>query len=87
MKGKILHFANSKVLDLSNDEAQYFLDVTETRAISGYGTSSSTLTSSVLDTLFFSLFEEQDDPVAIVNELFEKQYAANCLILDYIIHN
>jgi hypothetical protein len=29
MKGKILHFANSKVLDLSNDEAQYFLDVTE----------------------------------------------------------
>jgi hypothetical protein len=27
MKGKILHFANSKVLDLSNDEAQYFLDV------------------------------------------------------------
>jgi hypothetical protein len=51
MKGKILHFANSKVLDLSNDEAQYFLDVTE-RAISGYGTSSSTLTSSVLDTIF-----------------------------------
>jgi hypothetical protein len=38
-EGKILHFANSKVLDLSNDEAQYFLDVTETRAISGYGTS------------------------------------------------
>jgi hypothetical protein len=52
MKGKILHFANSKVLDLSNDEAQYFLDVTGARAISGYGTSSSTLTSSVLDTFF-----------------------------------
>jgi hypothetical protein len=52
MKGKILHFANSKVLDLSNDEAQYFLDVTGARAISGYGTSSSTLTSSVLDTIF-----------------------------------
>jgi hypothetical protein len=81
MKGKILHFANSKVLDLSNDEAQYFLDVTGARAISGYGTSSSTLTSSVLDTLF-SLFEEQDDPVAIVNELFEKQYA-RCKLLDF----
>jgi hypothetical protein len=51
------------------------------RAISGYGTSSSTLTSSVLDTLF-SLFEEQDDPVAIVNELFEKQYA-RCKLLDF----
>jgi hypothetical protein len=48
----------------------------------GYGTSSSTLTSSVLDTLFFSLFEEQDDPVAIVNELFEKQYA-RCKLLDF----
>ena len=82
MKGKILHFANSKVLDLSNDEAQYFLDVTGARAISGYGTSSSTLTSSILDTLFFSLFEEQDDPVAIVNELFEKQYA-RCKLLDF----
>jgi hypothetical protein len=34
---------------------------------------------------FFSLFEEQDDPVAIVNELFENNmHAANCLILDYI---
>jgi hypothetical protein len=32
-------FCKFKVLDLSNDEAQYFLDVTETRAISGYGTS------------------------------------------------
>ena len=82
MKGKIIHFANSKVLDLSNDEAQYFLDVTGARAISGYGTSSSTLTSSILDTLFFSLFEEQDDPVAIVNELFEKQYA-RCKLLDF----
>jgi hypothetical protein len=31
---------------------------------------------------FFSLFEEQDDPVAIVNELFEKQYA-RCKLLDF----
>jgi hypothetical protein len=82
MKGKIFTFCKFKVLDLSNDEAQYFLDVTGARAISGYGTSSSTLTSSVLDTLFFSLFEEQDDPVAIVNELFEKQYA-RCKLLDF----
>jgi hypothetical protein len=52
MKGKIFTFCKFKVLDLSNDEAQYFLDVTGARAISGYGTSSSTLTSSVLDTLF-----------------------------------
>src|SRR6478752_7099550 len=37
MTGKILHFANTKVLDLSKEEAQYFLDVTGATAISGYG--------------------------------------------------
>ena len=37
LKGKILHFANAKVLDLSDEEAQYFLDITGAKAISGYG--------------------------------------------------
>lgn len=37
MKGKILHFANAKALDLSPEEAQYFLDITGARAVSGYG--------------------------------------------------
>ncbi len=82
MKGKILHFANAKVLDLSNDEAQYILDITGARAISGYGTTFNTFTSSALDTLFFSLFEELDDVVEIVEELFEKQYAL-CKLLDF----
>src|SRR6476660_8291703 len=40
MKGKILHFANTKVLDLSEEEAQYFLDITGAYAVSGYGVSS-----------------------------------------------
>lgn len=85
MKGKILHFANAKVLDLSNDEAQYILDITGARAISGYGTTFNSLTSSALDTLFFSLFEELDDVVEIVEELFEKQYAL-CKLLDFRLH-
>ena len=37
MKGKIIHFANTKTLELTNDEAQFFLDVTGAKAISGYG--------------------------------------------------
>jgi hypothetical protein len=82
MKGKILHFANAKVLDLSEEEAQYFLDITGARAISGYGTAFNKLTSSNLDKAFFSLFEEQDNVVEIVEELHQKYYAL-CKLLDF----
>ena len=83
MKGKILHFANAKILDLSNDEAQYFLDVTGARAISGYGTAfNSVPSSSPLDKAFFSLCQEENDLVAIVEELHEKHYAF-CKLLDF----
>lgn len=82
MKGKILHFANAKVLDLSPDEAQYFLDVTGARAVSGYGSSHQNITSSSLDKLFFSLFKEQDDIIEIVEELHQKNYAL-CKLLDF----
>ncbi|RKS92533.1 hypothetical protein BC952_2435 [Flavobacterium limicola] len=82
MKGKILHFANAKVLDLSEEEAQYFLDITGARAISGYGAAFNKLTSSNLDKAFFSLFEEQDNVVEIVEELHQKYYAL-CKLLDF----
>lgn len=82
MKGKILHFANTKVLDLNPDEAQYFLDITGARAVSGYGISFLNITSSSLDKLFFSLFEEQDDIITIVEELHQKNYAL-CKLLDF----
>ena len=82
MKGKILHFANAKILDLSPDEAQYFLDITGARAVSGYGASLHNITSSSLDKLFFSLFEDQDNVIEIVEELHQKQYAL-CKLLDF----
>lgn len=82
MKGKILHFANAKVLDLSEEEAQYFLDVTGARAISGYGVASGHVSSSVLDKLFFTLCQEEDNVIEIVEELHQKQYAL-CKLLDF----
>lgn len=82
LKGKILHFANAKVLDLSDEEAQYFLDITGAKAISGYGGEFGGLTSSSLDRAFFSLFEEDDDVVSIVEELHRKHYAL-CKLLDF----
>lgn len=82
MKGKVIHFANSKVLDLDEEEAQYFLDITGAKAISGYGLSYSGISSVNLDKLFFSLFEYSDDVVDIVEELHEKRYAL-CKRLDF----
>lgn len=82
MTGKILHFANEKILDLSSEEAQYFLDVTGARAISGYGTTFRDITSSNLDKAFFSLFEDEDDVLEIVEELHQKHYAL-CKLLDF----
>lgn len=82
LKGKILHFANAKVLDLTQEEAQYFLDITGARAVSGYGITSQKFTSTNLDKAFFSLFEDSDDVVDIVETLHQKYYAI-CKALDF----
>ena len=82
MRGKILHFANAKILDLSDEEAQYFLDVTGAKAVSGYGVTSGNVTSNGLDKLFFSLCQEEDNVIEIVEELHQKQYAL-CKLLDF----
>lgn len=82
LKGKILHFANEKALDLSSEEAQYFLDITRAKAISGYGEAYGKLSSSNLDRVFFSLFEDSDDVIEIVEILHEKHYAL-CKLLDF----
>jgi len=82
LKGKILHFANAKPLDLNAEEAQYFLDITGARAVSGYGEASFKITSSGLDKAFFGLFEDTDDVIEIVEELHEKYYAI-CKMLDF----
>ncbi|SDG64806.1 DUF6642 family protein [Psychroflexus sediminis] len=83
MKGKVVHFANRKILDLTDDECQYFLDVTGARAISGYGFHSESLSSAyTLDRLFFSLFYENDDLREVVEQMFQKQYKL-CKLLDF----
>lgn len=82
MKGKIVHFANEKILNLSSEEAQYFLDVTGARAISGYGATFNNISSIHLDKVFFSLCQEEFDLVTIVEELHQKFYEA-CKALDF----
>jgi hypothetical protein len=82
LKGKIIHFANKKVLDLTAEEAQYFLDITGARAISGYGIKEHKISSIHLDKFFFGLCEELNDLVEIVEELHQKNYAL-CKVLDF----
>jgi hypothetical protein len=82
LKGKILHFANAKIVDLNEDEAQYFLDITGAAAVSGYGVAFNNVSSNPLDKAFFSLCQEYDDVTEIVEELHQKHYAL-CKLLDF----
>lgn len=83
MKGKVIHFSNDKVLDLSEEESQYFLDVTGARAISGYGRAISEIPSyRTLDRAYFSLYQENHDLKEVVEELFQKYYDL-CQFLDF----
>lgn len=82
MKGKVLHFANTKTLDMTNEEARYLLDVTGARAISGYGVGLGGIRSTNLDLDFFSLFYELDDIVAVYDELHDN-CGTLCELLDF----
>lgn len=83
MKGKIIHFANLKVLDLNEEEAQYFLDITGARAISGYGSTYNKIAScSTIDKAFFSLYQENDNLIEVVEDLYTKHYNL-CKLLDF----
>tara|TARA_B110000091_G_scaffold199136_1_gene228678 strand:- start:103 stop:702 length:600 start_codon:yes stop_codon:yes gene_type:complete len=82
LKGKILHFSNAKVLNLDEEEAQYFLDITGAKGISGYGIECNGITSSNLDKAFFNLFKEDENMLDVVEELHQRHYAA-CKLLDF----
>ena len=82
MKGKIIHFANTKTLELTNDEAQFFLDVTGAKAIVGYGAKYTNLKSYNLDLEFFKLFQVNENIDEVVETLIKKNYAL-CKVLDF----
>jgi hypothetical protein len=82
LTGKILHFSNAKILDLDQDEAQYFLDITGAKAISGYGNVFDGIRSSNLDKAFFNLFKEHDTLLDLVEELHQRHYNL-CKLLDF----
>ncbi|MRH99519.1 hypothetical protein GH721_03140 [Kriegella sp. EG-1] len=82
LKGKILHFSNTKILDLDEEEAQYFLDITGAKAVSGYGNTFNGVSSANLDKAFFNLFKEDDNMLDVVEELHQRHYKV-CKLLDF----
>jgi len=82
LDGKILHFSNAKILDLDQEEAQYFLDVTGAKGLSGYGNTYNGITSSNLDIAFFNLFNDDDNMLDVVEALHQKHYKM-CKLLDF----
>jgi hypothetical protein len=83
MKGKLIHFSNLKILDLTDEESQYFLDITGALAISGYGTNLNKISSvGTIDRAFFGLYQENDDYKEVVELLFQKHYNL-CKQLDF----
>lgn len=82
LKGKILHFSNAKVLDLDEEEAQYFLAITGAKGVSGYGKDFNGISSVNLDKAFFSLFQEDAHMLDIVEELHQRHYHV-CKLLDF----
>lgn len=83
MTGKVIHFANKKILDLTDEESRYFLDVTGARAISGYNSSHSNISSTkTLDRIFFNFYQKNDDLMEVVELMFEKHLDL-CKLLDF----
>lgn len=83
MRGKVIHFANKKILDLTDEESQYFLDITGARAISGYGTDCVEISSTnTIDRVFFELYQDNDDFKEVVELMFQKHYNL-CKLLDF----
>ena len=82
LEGKILHFSNVKILDLDEEEAQYFIDITGARGVSGYGNVYNGVSSSDLDIAFFNLFKEDDNMFDVVEELHQRHYKM-CKLLDF----
>ena len=81
MRGKVIHFANTKTLDLTDEEARYLLDVTGAQAISGYGKLND-ISSTGLDFDFFTQFYEFDRIDDVYQELTER-HGTVCLLLDF----
>ena len=74
LTSKIVHFSNINILNLEEETAQYFLDVTGAKAISGY-TNETSLSSFVLDFDFFYQYLQLEDAINATKVIYKKNQA------------
>ncbi|MEN9335157.1 MAG: hypothetical protein RLZZ500_144 [Bacteroidota bacterium] len=74
LTGKMIHFANTKQLEMDTADSQYFLDVTGAQSISGY-TRALPILSTPLDCQFFALAAQYTDVRELTEALYQKHYA------------
>lgn len=79
---KIIHFCNSKTLDIDLETAQYFLDVTGAKALSGY-TEGSGFDSLFLDSKLFGYYYNETDDVTELASLMLENHNAACQALGF----
>lgn len=84
LRGKHVHFANTKTLELDTADSQYFLDVTGAQSLSGY-TRSMPILSTPLDCQFFALAAKYDDVREWTEALYQKHYA-QCKTLGFTLY-
>lgn len=73
LNNKIIHFANTKVLNIDNETAQDFLNITGAKALSGYK-HPSPIFSAILDSRLFGLYVDTIDPPELIETLFKENY-------------
>ena len=68
---KILHFSNITQLNLEEETAQYFLDITGAKGVSGYA-NKTTIGSFTFDFEFFYHYFTTRDPIYTTEEIYKK---------------
>jgi len=77
MKGKVIHFCEQKILDLTDEDHQYFLDVnwrTRYFGLRHYPQTEISSSKVLWPVFFLALYQENDDFTEWVELMFQKHY-------------
>lgn len=82
LDGKMIHFGSCKTLSIDDEQANYFLEITGAKAISGYGKNVDFISSTVVDILFFEMCQKFERMHYIEGNM-NKHYDTLCSALDF----
>jgi hypothetical protein len=82
LDNKMIHFGSCKTLSIDKEQANYFLEITGAKAISGYGKNVDFISSTVVDILFFEMCQKFER-VHYIKENMNNLYGDLCSALDF----